>query len=269
MSLWGNTDTQQSKPQFLDVGQIRVVRVTNGGSNYTSGATVTFGAAPAGGVTATGTVNVVGGVITSITLTNQGAGYTADPSVTITDPTGEGATFQVVRAPVIYNNNEIFFVDVTEAQVQSNKSKGITGAGWWLIKTFEDNNGTVRYKTECLVSMARTALDAGDANDDLVVPDVNTVIEITTQPSNQTTVSGSATFSVIAAFTAGSGTLVYQWQRRAVDGVRWMNISGATSASLVRSAQTTANTGDQYRVVVSGGGAKAITSNAAILTFGT
>ena len=266
MPLWGNTDTQAAKPTYLDVGQVRTVAVTAGGTGYTDGATATFSAPPAGGVTATGTVTVVGGVITRVNITNPGAGYTSAPTVTVAG--GSGATFAVKIAPIVYNNNDIFFVDISEAQAESNKAKGITGAGWWLIKSHVDNDGQTRYKSECLVAMARTALAAGDANDDLVVPDVKTVILISVQPANQTTVSGAATFAVTAAFSAGTGTLTYQWQRKTATGTRWTNVSGATSASLALTGQTETNNGDQYRVVVSGGGAKAVTSKAAMLTFG-
>jgi len=267
MPLWSNTDTQAAKPTYLDVGQVRAVAVNSGGTGYTNGATATFSAAPAGGVTATGTVTVVGGVITRVNITNPGAGYTTAPTVTVAG--GSAATFAVKIAPIVYNNNEIFFVDISEAQAESNKAKGINGSGWWLIKSYVDNDGTTRYKTECLVAMARTAAAAGDAADDLVVPDVNTAILISVQPVNRTTVSGSATFTVTAAFSAGSGTLTYQWQRRANGTNRFVAVPGATSASLVRSGQVLSNSGDEYRVVIQGGGAKAVTSNAATLTFGT
>lgn len=264
MPLWGNTDTQAARPKYLDVGQVRAVTVTNGGEDYNANSVVTFSAAPAGGVTAQGTVIVNNGAITGIRITNPGAGYVTPPTITVAD--GSGATFSVNIAAIVYDHREVFFVDTNEAQAESNKSKGITGAGWWLIKEYKDNSGKVRYKTENLVFMARTQAQAGDANDDLTVPDVNTVITIGTQPANQTTVEGAATFAVVASFTAGTGTLVYQWQRKAAGANRFVNVAGATSASLALTGQTIANNGDQYRVIVSGGGAKAVTSAAATLT---
>lgn len=162
---------------------------------------------------------------------------------------------------------QLVFVDATEAQVPSNKTKGITGAGWYLTREWTDSDGKPRYWAECLVAMAVTAVAAGDAADDLVVPDVNTVIAISVQPSNQTTVLGAATFSVTAAFSSGTGTLAYQWQKKVGSG-RWTAVAGATSASLVLADQLEANDGDLYRVIVSGGGAKAVTSDSATLTFG-
>ena len=56
----------------------------SGGAGYTSAPAVAFSAPPAGGVQATGTANISGGVVTSITLTNAGSGYTAAPTVTFT-----------------------------------------------------------------------------------------------------------------------------------------------------------------------------------------
>lgn len=163
---------------------------------------------------------------------------------------------------------QLVFVDRTEATTPSNRSKGLVNGGWWLYREAVDQDGNKRYFAECLVAMDVTAAIAGDAADDLTVPDVNTVITISVHPADQTTVAGSATFSVTAAFSAGTGTLLYQWQRKTATG-KWTNVAGATSASLVRSGQTSTNTGDQYRVMVSGGGAKTVTSNVATLTFGS
>ena len=46
------------------------------------------------------------------------------------------------------------FVSAEEALLGTNKSKGITGAGWWLVNEYTDASGTIRYKTECLVAMS-------------------------------------------------------------------------------------------------------------------
>ena len=163
---------------------------------------------------------------------------------------------------------QLVFVDVTEAQQEANKKKGITGAGWWLVREYVDSTGTVRYKVENVVSLSNTAGVSGDADDDAVVADVNAVVTISVQPANQTTVAGAATFSVTAA-VAPAGTATYQWQLKTVGG-RWTPVVGATSATLVLSGQTVAQDGIQYRVVVgSDNGAAKVTSTAATLTFDT
>lgn len=160
------------------------------------------------------------------------------------------------------------FVDITEAQQETNKKRGITGAGWWLYTTYTDASGATRYKTECLVAMAETAANAGDRADDTKAADATYTITISGQPADQNTSTGGATFSVTAAVSSGGGTLAYQWQKKTVGSTRWTNVSGATSASLALTSQTSANTGDQYRVkITSAGGASEVTSNVATLTF--
>lgn len=163
---------------------------------------------------------------------------------------------------------QLVFVDATEAASDSNKSKGITGGGWWLYREYTDSDGNTRYWAENVVSIRKTTVAAGDNTDVAFVPDATVTITIDTQPADQTTVLGAATFSVAASITP-SGNLEYQWQKKAVGTTRWVAVSGATSASLALTAQTEDNTGDQYRVVVKGSGAKAVTSEPAKLTFGT
>jgi hypothetical protein len=66
-------------------GAVCGANVMAGGSNYGAGTTVpvTFGAAPAGGVTAQGIGNLTNGSLTSITMTLWGQGYTSAPAITI------------------------------------------------------------------------------------------------------------------------------------------------------------------------------------------
>ncbi len=93
------------------------------------------------------------------------------------------------------------------------------------------------------------------------------VITINTQPSNQTAANGSASFSVSASVT-NSATLSYQWQKQESGSGSFINVSGATNATLVLSSLTNAaDNGDVYRVVVSAtGGASSVTSSSATLT---
>jgi hypothetical protein len=91
-------------------------------------------------------------------------------------------------------------------------------------------------------------------------------VTISSQPSNQTAASGSATFSVTASATQ-SASLAYQWQKSTNSGSTWTAISGATSASLSLTGLTTGDNSSQYRVVVgASGGATSVTSSAATLT---
>ncbi|MGH8432446.1 MAG: phage tail tube protein [Solimonas sp.] len=70
---------------------VNSVTVTAGGTGYTGTPTVTFSAPPAGGVTATGTLTAMAGVITSVTITNPGSGYVTAPTATFAGA-GTGAT---------------------------------------------------------------------------------------------------------------------------------------------------------------------------------
>ncbi len=267
MALWSNTDAGVSMPKSIFRGQVTKVNVTAGGTGYTDGAAATFSAPGGAGITATGTVAVTGGVITGVNITNPGSGYSAAPTVTVAG--GTGATFNVRIRGAAMDVANVVFVSKEEALLETNKSQGITGAGWWDVRTYTGSNGETRYKTENLVAITINNATSGDATDDAKVPDAEIVIGISVHPADQTTVTGAATFGVTAAFTTGSGTLTYQWQKKAAGATRWANVGGATNATLVLAGQTSGATGDQYRVVVAGSGAKAVTSNAATLTFGT
>jgi len=173
----------------------------------------------------------------------------------------------VIKGGDSITDYQLIFVDSTEKDVASNKARGITGPGWWLYRTYTDVSGRTRHKAECLAFVHATAGAAGDNADDTVAADVIETITIGTQPANQNTSSGAATFSV-AATASASGTLAYQWQKRTSTSGRFSNVSGATNASLVLSGQLAANTGNQYRVkITTSKGAAEVTSNAATLTF--
>ena len=80
----------------IDPTGVYGVTIATGGSGYSGTPTVTFGSPPSG-VTATGTVQTTGDVVTSVTITNPGSGYTSPPSVTINPDTGgTGATANCV-----------------------------------------------------------------------------------------------------------------------------------------------------------------------------
>jgi len=163
----------------------------------------------------------------------------------------------------------IVFVDDTEAALSENKLRGINAPGWWSYYTYTDCEGRTRHKCEHLVTLANPEANADETQaDDTTAADVTSTITITTQPTNQTTSQGDATFTVVAAATVGSVT--FQWQRRTTTGGRFTNVSGATSASLVLAGQTASANGHEYRVKLnSTAGATEVISNEVTLTFGT
>ena len=170
------------------------------------------------------------------------------------------------------------FVDNTEAQLNENKVRGITGPGWWAYSTYTDGSGNTRHKAEHLVFI--TNPDATETqSDDTIAADVASSVSINVAyPQDKTTVSGGATFTVNGQTTTTGtpGTLVYQWQVQTATGTRWTNLTntgiytGSTTHSLVLTGATSAYTGYKYRVkITSTGGTEEVISRTATLTFGT
>ena len=147
-------------------------------------------------------------------------------------------------------SRDLVFVDDTEQAIAANKARGIWGPGWWLYESYQTAAGDTRHKAECIAFVHATAAAAGDDADDTVVADVLETITIGTQPADQNTSSGAATFTV-AATVDQSGTITYQWQKKASGSTRYANVSGATSASIVLSGQTADNTGDKLTLYLS------------------
>jgi hypothetical protein len=83
---------------WYEFGSVFAGQVTNGGSGYTA-ATIAFDPPPEGGVQALGTVVLTDGVVTGITMTERGRGYTSVPNAVITGD-GTGATV-VVRCSLV------------------------------------------------------------------------------------------------------------------------------------------------------------------------
>jgi hypothetical protein len=159
------------------------------------------------------------------------------------------------------------FVSAEEAALGTNKAKGITSAGWWLVNEYTDASGSIRYKSENLVAMSVANAISGDASDDAIVADVEVTVTIGTQPTNQTIASArTATFTVSA--TATSGNLTYQWQTAAAGSSRFSNVGSATSSSLALSTLVAGDDGKQYRVAVAtDNGAVKVISSAATLAY--
>ena len=164
----------------------------------------------------------------------------------------------------------IVFVDETEAGLAANKERGLSSPGWWSYRTYTDAAGKTRHKAEQLAFITNPEANADETlSDDTIAADVAATITVGTQPTDQTTASGAATFTV-AATCDNSGTVTFQWQRRTTTSGRWSNVSGATSASLALTGLTNAADGYQYRVKLNADvGAPEVISDTVTLTFGT
>lgn len=76
---------------LVDIGSVGAVTINDGGTNYTN-VTVTFSAPDqTGGVQATGEAVTLANTIVEILVTEPGTGYTAAPTITITDAGGSNA----------------------------------------------------------------------------------------------------------------------------------------------------------------------------------
>ena len=179
-------------------------------------------------------------------------------------------------------SKEIIFIDDTEAQIASNKARGLGSPGWYQYFTYTDSHGNTRHKSELLVSIAGPEANAQETQaDDTIGADVLEVISITGQPANSTSSSGAGTFAVTSSVNQ-SGTQTFQWQRQKPGTNRWTNLAANTDTGITYANFTTATLaysslasnaldGYKYRVKIntSKGATEVISDGAATLTFGT
>ena len=176
----------------------------------------------------------------------------------------------------------VVFIDDTEAQLKSNKDRGLNAPGWWSYFTYTDQHGNTRHKAEQLVYIAKPEANAQETqSDDTIGADVLEVISITGQPANSTSSSGAGTFAVTSSVNQ-SGTQTFQWQRQKPGTNRWTNLAANTDTGITYANFTTATLaysglasnaldGYKYRVKIttSKGATEVISDGAATLTFGT
>ncbi len=157
---------------------------------------------------------------------------------------GQTATFSVTAsgtAPLSY-----------QWQKGATAITGATSATYTTAATTTADSGS---KFSVVVSNAAGSTTSNAAT--LTVTATAVAPTITQQPASVTVTAGqTATFSVTAT---GTDPLTYQWLQGTT------SITGATSASYATPATTTANSGTQYKVIVSNSVGSA-TSNVATLT---
>lgn len=80
-------------------------------------------------------------------------------------------------APQVKRDN-VYFVDMTEAAVASNRAAGLHTPGWNMFTSYTDSAGRTRRRVECLVPVRATTAVAGDlgvtgnsTTEDVVVKD--------------------------------------------------------------------------------------------------
>ena len=181
-------------------------------------------------------------------------------------------------------SKEIVFIDDTEAQLKSNKDRGVGSPGWYSFFTYTDMHGNTRYKAEHLVTIAGPEANASETQaDDTIGADVLETITLTSgnQPANSTSSSGAGTFAVTVSVDQ-SGTPAYVWQRQKPGTTTWTNLAANTDTGITYANFTTATLGysglasnalDGYKyrvkVTTSKGATEVISNGAATLTFGS
>ena len=137
----------------------------------------------------------------------------------------------------------VVFIDDTEAQLKSNKDRGLNAPGLWSYFTYTDSHGLTRHKAEQLVYIAKPEANASETQaDDTIGADVLEVITITGQPANSTSSSEAGTFAVTVSVDQ-SGTPAYVWQRQKPGSTRWTNLAANTDTGITYANFTTATLG--------------------------
>ena len=85
-------------------GAVTSVTVAGTPTGYSTTDTVTFSAAPSGGVTATGVIASAAGGVPIIQITNPGSGYLSAPTVTVSG--GSGGTFTAVLGGTLVSGTD-------------------------------------------------------------------------------------------------------------------------------------------------------------------
>jgi hypothetical protein len=172
MSLWGNKDSKTA------AGTIAIATtgvVTGTGTAFTTAAKV-GNTITAGGrdyqifeITSNTAAKVTAGTNNgnaAVTAVNAGASYA------LSEKPASVAHESAETGGRSGNSSKVFGVDVTEAQVATNRAKGLQTPGWVRYNTYTDAQGRTRHKSEVLVAAnSYTAAVMGDAADDATVAD--------------------------------------------------------------------------------------------------
>jgi hypothetical protein len=195
----------------FDTNSIASGTVTAGGSAYTSSPTVTFSAAPAGGVTATGTATVSGGAVTAIVVTNNGNGYTSAPTISFSGGGGSGATATAVLSAGWTYANEF---DGAPYSSQRVTTEGGSNDAFHIVVIDEDGlfSGTVNTVLERFEGVSKAsdakALDGGSIYYKDVVNRQSSFIYWTDHPAGDATFGSTASGTTFTSkFTAAEATV--------------------------------------------------------------
>ena len=257
MALWGRLDTLAASPKYITrkayFGTAAVnttdntIDLRNSNTDFATGDGVVYNAN--GGTALTGLTSgntyyayqtAVSGVFK---LSDTEAHAKAGTDFIDLSGTGNAAQFLQRNAEgnegYDHTNNgmDLYFIDADEAAQPENRARGLKNPGWWLYRSWTNEDGSVQHRAECLVAMTSYSgatgfgtyqAQTGDASDDTVL--VDATVTITAQPAATATAVAGAAIATLASVTAtitGAGTLTYQWQHSTNGGTSYSNINPA------------------------------------------
>tara|TARA_S200000501_G_scaffold349958_1_gene366535 strand:+ start:7333 stop:8406 length:1074 start_codon:yes stop_codon:yes gene_type:complete len=139
------------------------------------------------------------------------------------------------------STTELLFLDATEASLSENKSRGLSGGGWWSYRTYVDVSGRTRHKTELLAAVSAAASASVGDTEDVITADATSAITISSQPASATTFFPAG---AVGTFTSNG----------AADGSRTAGTYTVTNA-----AGNASGTGADFTVVVAANGTPTVT----------
>ena len=235
---------------------------TNGGTTFSN----ISGATNATYTVANATATQSGNLYRCVVSNTCGNSVTTTTAL-LTVANGTTITTQPANASLCVGGSNIFRVVAVGAglsyqwQISTNSGtsfSNITGATSSLYTLTGITLGMNGNQYRCIVNGTCAPTTATST---VATLSVVSALSITQQPQSQTVCAGTdAGFSV-----AAQGVSTYQWQISTDGGTTWSGINGATNTSYTVAAPGTAQSGNQYRCIVSGSCGTANT-NAATLT---
>jgi hypothetical protein len=172
MALWGNKDSKTAAG---------TIAITTAGAVTGTSTAFTTAAKIGNTITASGRDYQIVAIAsdtaaTVISGTNNGNGamtaVTSGTSYALSEKPVFVAHESADTSGVSGNSSKVFGVNETEANVTTNKAKGINTPGWVRYNTYTDSESNTRHKVEVLVAGGSfTSATTGDAADDSTVAD--------------------------------------------------------------------------------------------------
>jgi hypothetical protein len=264
MALWGKADKIFS-PGTISV-DYSTLEVTGAGTSFT--------AASAGDVISVGAGYTFGEAVILEVISDTLITIATDRFLSGEVIGGEEYVLSQKPKYTMYDSHyaadEIYGVDVAEADVAKTTQYSVEHAGWVGVQTYIDMHGELRVKTETLVAMSEitsgevTYGQFGDADDDNIFPDA--VITITSQPESVGIgTTEDAVFVVEANVVPEGSVLTYQWEENGDPLVEGGDYEGVDTSILTVSNDDDKD-GNEYQVVITTGDTS-VTSDVATITY--